>query len=71
MKIDIIHSLSNAFESHAQQIESGVEFWLTRDLQHLLGGSEWRNFTNPLRKGTFRPYLRAYWRQRTTGPLPN
>jgi DNA-damage-inducible protein D len=45
MKIDIIHSLTDAFESHAQQTEGGVEFWLARDLQHLLGYSEWRNFT--------------------------
>lgn len=44
MKIDMIHSLTDAFESHSQQTEGGVEFWLARDLQHLLGYSEWRNF---------------------------
>jgi DNA-damage-inducible protein D len=45
MKTDLIHSLTDSFESHAQQTESGVEFWLARDLQHLLGYAEWRNFT--------------------------
>ncbi|MDA8430658.1 MAG: DNA damage-inducible protein D [Geobacteraceae bacterium] len=50
MKIDMIHSLTDAFESHAQQTEGGVEFWLARDLQHLLGYSEWRNFTAVISK---------------------
>jgi DNA-damage-inducible protein D len=45
MKTDLIHSLTDSFEAHAQQTEGGVEFWLARDLQHLLGYSEWRNFT--------------------------
>ena len=45
MKSDLVHSLTNTFEGHAQQTESGVEFWLARDLQHLLGYREWRNFT--------------------------
>ena len=44
MKSDIIHSLTANFEDHAQQTESGVEYWLARDLQHLLGYAEWRNF---------------------------
>jgi DNA-damage-inducible protein D len=44
MKTDLIHSLTDSFEAHAQQTEGGVEFWLARDLQHLLGYSEWRNF---------------------------
>ncbi len=37
MKSDLIQSLTENFEAHAQQTESGVEFWLARDLQHLLG----------------------------------
>ena len=45
MKTDIIHTLTDTFEAHAQQTESGIEFWLARDLQHLLGYTEWRNFT--------------------------
>jgi DNA-damage-inducible protein D len=44
MKKDLIHSLTNTFESHAQKTEEGIEFWLARDLQQLLGYSEWRNF---------------------------
>lgn len=44
MKKELIHSLTSNFEAHAQQTENGVEFWLARDLQHLLGYAEWRNF---------------------------
>jgi len=45
MKSDIIRTLTANFEGHAQQTEGGVEFWLARDLQFLLGYAEWRNFT--------------------------
>ncbi len=45
MKTDLVHSLTDNFEAHAQETDGGVEFWLARDLQHLLGYSEWRNFT--------------------------
>ncbi len=38
------------FEGHAQTTEDGVEYWLARDLQQLLGYSEWRNFTNAIIK---------------------
>ena len=44
MKTEIIQTLTTNFEAHAQQTESGVEYWLARDLQHLLGYDEWRNF---------------------------
>ena len=44
MKSDIIKSLSNNFEDHSQTTENGIEFWFARDIQHLLGYSEWRNF---------------------------
>lgn len=44
MKSDIIRTLTVTFEGHAQQTEGGVEFWLARDLQQLLGYTEWRNF---------------------------
>lgn len=46
MKTELIHSLTETFEGHAQQTENGVEYWLARDLQHLLGYGEWRNFNN-------------------------
>jgi len=50
MKIDVINTLTNNFEMHAQQTDEGVEFWLARDLQQLLGYDEWRNFTKVLEK---------------------
>ena len=43
MKTEVIQSLTEDFEAHARQTENGVEFWLARDLQHLLGYAEWRN----------------------------
>ena len=50
MKTDQVLLLTNTFEGHAQQTESGVEYWLARDVQHLLGYAEWRNFTAVLGK---------------------
>jgi DNA-damage-inducible protein D len=44
MKTELIHSLTSTFEGHAQQTEGGTEYWLARDMQHLLGYAEWRNF---------------------------
>ena len=44
MKTDHIVTLTETFEGHGQRTEEGVEFWLARDLQHLLGYTEWRNF---------------------------
>jgi DNA-damage-inducible protein D len=46
MKTEIVHSLTATFEGHAQQTDGGVEYWLARDLQHLLGYAEWRNFNS-------------------------
>jgi DNA-damage-inducible protein D len=45
MNTNTIQSLTETFEGHAQQTDSGVEYWLARDIQHLLGYTEWRNFT--------------------------
>lgn len=50
MQSDTINALTATFEVHAQQTETGVEFWLARDLQHLLGYAEWRNFTAVINK---------------------
>ena len=50
MTSELVRSLMQTFEGHAQQTESGIEFWLARDLQSLLGYSEWRNFTLVLDK---------------------
>jgi len=50
MKTDVVHSLTQTFEGHAQQTEGGVEYWLARDLQQLLGYTKWDNFLNVVSK---------------------
>ena len=50
MKTEAIQSLTVTFEGHAQQTEGGVEYWLARDLQHLLGYTKWDNFLNAVSK---------------------
>jgi len=50
MKIEVVEALTDTFEGHAQKTEGGVNFWLARDLQHLLGCAEWRNFGTVLSK---------------------
>jgi hypothetical protein len=50
MKTELIYSLTEHFEAHAQQTGSGVEFWLARDLQHLLGYAKWENFVKVVSK---------------------
>jgi DNA-damage-inducible protein D len=50
MNTDIIHSLTSTFEAHAQQTEGGVEYWLARDIQYLLGYTKWDNFLNVVSK---------------------
>lgn len=44
METNLIKQLTDTFEGHSQQTENGVEYWLARDLQQLLGYTEWRNF---------------------------
>lgn len=44
MKPDRVLTRTTTFEGHGQRTEDGVEYWLARDLQHLLGYTEWRNF---------------------------
>jgi DNA-damage-inducible protein D len=48
MKSELIYQLTATFEGHAQQTETGVDYWLARDLQQLLGYSEWRNFSQAI-----------------------
>ncbi|QFY43942.1 DNA damage-inducible protein D [Candidatus Methylospira mobilis] len=45
-----IQSLTDTFEGHARQTETGVEYWLARDLQQLLGYSKWENFQTVIAK---------------------
>ncbi len=44
MKTEIIKSLVNDFESYSHKTNEGIEFWLARDLQQLLGYTKWDNF---------------------------
>ena len=44
MNTELVQTLTSTFEAHAQQTEGGVEYWLARDIQHLLGYSKWENF---------------------------
>lgn len=50
MKTEVVQTLTATFEGHAQHTEHGVEYWLARDIQHLLGYSKWENFLNVLSK---------------------
>lgn len=50
MQKDLIHTMTETFEGHAQATESGIEYWLARDLQHLLGYGKWDNFLGVVSK---------------------
>jgi len=50
MKLETVESLTNSFEDFSHKAEEGIEFWFARDLQQLLGYSEWRNFYNVIIK---------------------
>lgn len=50
MKKGIIKSLTINFEAHSNKTAKDIEFWFARDLQHLLGYTEWRNFTKVIHK---------------------
>lgn len=50
MKKELVQTLTDTFEGHAQQTETGVEYWLARDIQHLLGYTKWENFLNVVNK---------------------
>ena len=45
MKRELIEQLHGSFEQlvHVEQ-DTGVEFWLARDLQSILGYDRWENF---------------------------
>ena len=50
MKKEIIHTLTANFESQSHQTDEGVEFWLARDVQHLLDYTKWDNFLGVISK---------------------
>jgi len=45
----VVTRLHKNFEDYVH-VEDGVEFWFARDLQNLLGYSEWRNFLKVIEK---------------------
>ena len=50
MKTELVQTLTTTFEAHAQQTDGGTEYWLARDVQQLLGYTQWRNFLNTVSK---------------------
>ena len=44
MKKELIKSLATNYESYINKTDEGIEFWLARDLQQLLGYAKWDNF---------------------------
>lgn len=50
MKTELVATLTATFEGHAQQTDTGIEYWLARDIQHLLGYAKWDNFLNVVSK---------------------
>ncbi len=49
MEKNTIARLNKQFEEYAYEQE-GIEYWLARELQELLGYTEWRNFLNAVNK---------------------
>ncbi len=49
MEKDTIIKLNKRFEEYAYE-QDGVEYWLARELQELLGYTDWRNFLNAINK---------------------
>ena len=49
MEKETISKLNKTFEESAYE-QGGVEYWLARDLQELLGYADWRNFLNAVDK---------------------
>jgi len=50
MKTELIQTMTSTFEANAQHTEDGIEYWLARDLQYLLGYTKWDNFINAISK---------------------
>lgn len=49
MEKEIITKLSKSFEESAYE-QDGIDYWLARELQELLGYADWRNFLNAVDK---------------------
>ena len=61
MKKDLIQRLHKSFEDCARQ-RDGVEYWFARELQELLGYTQWRNFETVIDKArTASPQNSTAW----------
>ena len=49
MEKQLIIKLNRTFEDAVYE-QDGIEYWLARELQFLLGYTEWRNFLNAIEK---------------------
>ena len=49
MRSEIVQRLHKNFEDYVHELD-GVEYWFARDLQVLLGYTQWRNFQNVIEK---------------------
>ncbi|WP_299249366.1 DNA damage-inducible protein D [uncultured Cytophaga sp.] len=49
MEKETITKLNKLFEEYAYE-EDGIDYWLARELQELLGYTDWRNFNNAINK---------------------
>ena len=49
MEKDTIQKLNKRFEEYAYE-QDGTDYWLARELQELLGYTDWRNFSNTINK---------------------
>ena len=49
MEKETINKLNKSFEQYAYE-QDGIEYWLARELQELLGYTDWRNFLNAIDK---------------------
>jgi DNA-damage-inducible protein D len=49
MEKDTVLKLNKRFEEYAYE-QDGIEYWLARELQELLGYADWRNFLNAVGK---------------------
>ncbi len=52
MKIEIVKTLTINFEEKVHKTSEGIEYWYARDLQKLLGYSDWRNFEKIVKKSS-------------------
>lgn len=72
-----IARLKSAFDSIMRKTDDGVEYWLGRELQEIMGYAKWENFQNVIDKakvscensGTFS--TECFLDVRKTSPMPN